>query len=80
MATVPTIKERTADSGPETMSSEMRERLTQVKAVSHWSAPQHMTYGSKLVRFRSFMHWPHNVHPSPEELSAAGFFYTGKNL
>jgi hypothetical protein len=67
-------------SKPETMSAEFRERLTLDKAVSSWSAPQHMTYSSKLTRFRSFINWPHGIKPSPEDLSAAGFFYIGKNF
>jgi E3 ubiquitin-protein ligase XIAP len=65
---------------PEAVSSEMKERLNLDRAISTWSAPQHMTYSSKLTRFRSFINWPHSTSPSPEELSSAGFFYTGKNF
>jgi hypothetical protein len=66
--------EHRPNSKPESMSSELEERLTLNKAISTWSAPQHMTYSSKPVRFRSFINWPNEGSPSPEELRSAGFF------
>ncbi|XP_058066268.1 death-associated inhibitor of apoptosis 1-like [Anopheles bellator] len=34
-------------------------------------------YAAEAVRFRSFQHWPTSIHQKPQQLSDAGFFYTG---
>jgi hypothetical protein len=73
-------EKRTADCGPHVRCPEETERMIRDRAISNWTAPQHITYSSKLLRFRSFIHWPQAVHPTPELLSIAGFFYTGKNF
>jgi hypothetical protein len=72
--------EHRPNSRAETMPAEFKERLVLDRAIYTWSAPQHMTYSSKLTRFRSFINWPHTTRPTPEELSSAGFFYAGKNF
>ncbi|VVD05437.1 putative inhibitor of apoptosis isoform X2 [Leptidea sinapis] len=40
--------------------------------------PVHSRYASEAARLRSFTDWPRSMRQKPEELSEAGFFYTGQ--
>ena len=42
-----------------------------------WQGPKYLFYNNKVSRLRSYVHWPHGMNPSPESLSAAGFYCTG---
>ncbi|XP_037931018.1 death-associated inhibitor of apoptosis 1 [Teleopsis dalmanni] len=39
--------------------------------------PEYPEYAIETARVRSFAEWPRNMKQKPEELSRAGFFYTG---
>lgn len=42
------------------------------------SRPKHSAYSVKQVRLNSFTDWPKSLMQKPEQLSDAGFFYTGR--
>jgi len=42
-----------------------------------WQGPKYLIFDTKDSRLMSYTHWPHDMNPSPDSLSAAGFYYTG---
>jgi len=50
-------------------------------AINCWDGPKYTTYNTSDARLRSFVinDWPHDLQPSPNALSEAGFFYTRKD-
>jgi len=49
------------------------------KAIKHWLSPHHIQYSTYAARLRSYEKaWPIPAAQTPEALSEAGFFYTGK--
>jgi hypothetical protein len=49
------------------------------RAVQRWMEPKYLTYSTFAARARLFFNWPQQPpRPSPDSLSRAGFFYTGK--
>jgi hypothetical protein len=50
------------------------------RAVIRWREPKYLTYSTYTARLRSYFNWPHLPEPSPDALSKAGFFYSGKKL
>jgi hypothetical protein len=49
------------------------------RAVQRWREPKYLTNSTFAARARSFFNWPqYPQKPSPDALSKAGFFYTGK--
>jgi len=42
-----------------------------------WQGPKYLIFDNKDSRLKSYTHWPHDMNPSPDSLSAAGFYYTG---
>ena len=49
------------------------------RSVAIWNSPKFLAYFSNHARLRTFRTWPHGMNPSPDSLSGAGFYYTGKN-
>ena len=49
------------------------------RSVAIWSSPKFPPYNSNHARLRTFRTWPNGTNPSPHSLSAAGFYFTGKN-
>ena len=47
------------------------------RRVAFWSAPKFPNYNSNHARLATFEDWPHGMTPSPDFLSAAGFYFTG---
>jgi hypothetical protein len=47
-------------------------------AIEEWVVPQHPVFATKAARLRSYENWPHKMNPSPDSLSEAGFFHSGK--
>jgi len=45
-----------------------------------WSSPQFPAYNSNHSRLGTFGKWSHGMNPSPDSLSVAGFYFTGKNM
>lgn len=39
--------------------------------------PEYPLFSSRAARVNSFINWPENKQPKPEQLADAGFFYTG---
>jgi hypothetical protein len=49
------------------------------RAVQRWRKPKYLTHSTLAAHARSFFNWPQLLpKPSPDSLSVAGFFYTGK--
>jgi hypothetical protein len=49
------------------------------RAVQRWRDPKYLTYSTFTARARSYFKWPQQPQkPSPDDLSKAGFFYSGK--
>jgi len=46
-------------------------------ATIFWQGPKYLIFDSKDSRLKSYTHWPHDMNPSPDSLSAACFYYTG---
>jgi len=44
------------------------------RATIIWDGPRYLIYNTKTERLRSYTNWPHGMNPSPEALSAAGFY------
>jgi len=42
-----------------------------------WQGPKYLNFNTKDSRLKSYTHWPHDMNPSPDSLSVAGFYYTG---
>jgi hypothetical protein len=47
------------------------------EAISLALTPAFPQFAAPVLRRRSFRLWPPSLRPSPEQLSDAGFFYTG---
>ena len=50
------------------------------RSVANWSMPKFPAYVNIHERLQTFRTWPYGMNPSPSSLSAAGFYYTGKNI
>jgi len=49
------------------------------KAIKHWPTPHHIEYSTYAASLRSYeKFWPVPAAQTPEALSEAGFFFTGK--
>jgi hypothetical protein len=48
------------------------------RAMLRWRDSRFPAYKSYKARVRSYFNWPRRSGPTPEQLSIAGFFYTGK--
>ena len=46
-------------------------------ATIMWQGPKYLIFDTKDSRLKSYTHFPHVMNPSPDCLSAAGFYYTG---
>jgi len=58
------------NSRPEQSSSLQNATIT-------WQGPKYLVFNTKVSRLKSYTHWPPDMNPSPDSLSAAGFYYTG---
>lgn len=56
----------------------LREHYVRNRAKTLWRGPKYPNYNSSWLR--CFNNWPHGKTPSPDVLSAAGFYYTGKDM
>ncbi|GFG35021.1 hypothetical protein Cfor_08503 [Coptotermes formosanus] len=56
----------------------LTETFVRNQAEKEWRGPKFPNYATYKQRLHSFANWPRNTSPSREELSAAGFYYTGK--
>lgn len=65
------------DAGPEAPDSELLEVLVMNRAMNVWEGPRYSVI-TPILRVRSYITWPQDINPTPEALSRAGFFYTGK--
>ena len=72
-------KSGSEDIGPDSHNFHMSEHLAMNRATILWDGPKHMAYNSKAARFRSYTNWPQGMNPSPDYLSTAGFFFSGKH-
>ena len=50
-------------------------RLQRAKIV--WDGPRYLIYNTKTDRLRTYEDWPRGMNTSHDELSEAGFLYTG---
>jgi len=41
-----------------------------------WQGPKYLIFDTKVSRLKSYTHWLHDMNPSTDSLSAAGFYYT----
>jgi hypothetical protein len=48
--------------------------------TTRWDGPMYPHYSTKSSRMQSFQNWPASSSQSAENLSEAGFFYSGKAL
>ena len=64
--------------GPDSHNFPLTEHLTMNRATILWDVPKHVAYNSKPARLRSYINWPHGMNPSPDSLSTAGFYFSGK--
>ena len=65
------------DTDPSSIAkSSLTEHYFQNLAIEQWDGPKYETYGSKVVRLRSFIihDCSHILEPAPSDLSVAGFF------
>ena len=46
--------------------------------IGQWDPPQYAALSKNFSRFQTFNIWPYNSKQTPENLSKAGFFFTGK--
>jgi len=60
------------------LTPSLREHLILKRAIKHWQSPIHREYTSLAARLSSFKDWPYSMTQTPESLSEAGFFYSGK--
>jgi len=56
----------------------LTEHLILKRAVKNWQTPVHSDYKALAARLASFKNWPYTAVQTPESLSEAGFFYSGK--
>lgn len=81
----PQIMEYRPNSNPENSKStnlSLTEHYVINHVISCWNGPRYSTYNTSDARLRSFVinEWPHDfLHPTPNALSEAGFFYTGND-
>ncbi|GFG36290.1 hypothetical protein Cfor_11857, partial [Coptotermes formosanus] len=54
----------------------MTDTYVRHQAGKEWRGPIFMNYTTYKQRLQSFTNWPLGKIPSPEELNAAGFYYT----
>jgi hypothetical protein len=47
------------------------------QAEKQWRGPKFLNYTTYRQGIQSFTNWPSGKNPSPQALSAAGFYYTG---
>jgi len=64
--------------GLTSLTPTLQEHLLLKSAIKHWQTPVHIEYRTLAARLASFKDWPHTMTQTPESLSEAGFFYTGK--
>ena len=48
------------------------------RRIAFWSSPKFPAYNSNHARLATFEDRPHGMTSSPDSLSAAGFYFTGK--
>jgi len=48
------------------------------QATIIWDGPHCLGFNTKASRIESYVHWPRGMNPSPESLSTASFYFTGK--
>ena len=46
--------------------------------VGQWDPPQYAAFCNNFSRIQTFNIWPYSSKQTPENLSNAGFFFTGK--
>ena len=64
---------------PSSLTPHLTEHLMMKRAIKHWPTPRHPAYSTIAARLQSFKTWPYSESQTPESLSEAGFYYTGKN-
>jgi len=82
-ADIPPRDEKSADFPPPNKRSEIQpltEQCALNQAVAIWSAQKCPAYNRNHTRLWTFKTWPHGMNPSPDFLSAAGFYNTGKSM
>ena len=45
-------------------------------ATINWQGSNYLIFDTKDLRLKSYSRWPYGMNPSPDYLSAAGFYYT----
>lgn len=55
------------------------EKVKNGKILDHDITPHHPKYKTKKARLKTFRNWPKYIRQRPDDLSDAGFFYTGKS-
>ena len=58
----------------------LAEHLILKRAITNWPTPVHSDYKTLAARLASFRDWPYTSVQTPESLSEAGFFYSGKTV
>ena len=58
----------------------LTEHLILKRAVKDWQTPVHSDNKALDARLASFKEWPYTAVQTPESLSEAGFFYSGKTV
>jgi len=48
------------------------------QATIIWDGPRCLGFNTKDSRLKSYVHCPRGMNPSPESLSTAGIYFTGK--
>ena len=66
------------DIGPDSHNFPLTEYRTLKNATKIWEGQRHPAYNSKSARLRSYTNWPRGMNPSPDPLSRAGFYFSGK--
>jgi hypothetical protein len=56
----------------------LTETYVRNQAVKQWRGPKCINYTTYKQRLQSFANWPLSKNPPTEDLSAAGFYYTGR--
>ena len=64
--------------GPDSHNFPLSEHLAMNRATILWDVPKHAAYNSKAARLRTYTNWPHGINLSPDSLSTAGFYFSGK--
>jgi hypothetical protein len=44
----------------------------------HVDGYKHSSFATYTAQLQTYVNWPHDMKHTPESLSAAGFFYTGR--